>query len=189
VLGTIVSDIAKNINAHAINYVACATGATLYLSKLTTSSADASATVAVTSTGGLTSGAGSTGSAVISLSTYNDSTSAVAYYDEGGFSYLTGSLQPQPVSVILGGVTNAPYTYQWNTVTSSDAFKTTPASRTTYQAVFDVSGISINAYGNGGIPPGATYTAVFNCTVTDASSVAVTTDNVTVTVTWQSTSP
>jgi hypothetical protein len=183
VLGTIVSDIAKNINAHAINYVACATGETLYLSKLTTSSADASATVAVTSTGGLTSGAGSTGSAVISLSTYDDATTAVAHYNGNTFSYLTGSLQPQPVSVILGGVTNAPYTYQWNTVTSSDAFKTTPASRTTYQAVFDVYDISIPSSIYPGSTQNLTYTAVFNCTVTDASSVAVTTDNVTVTIT------
>jgi hypothetical protein len=179
VLGTIVSDIAKNINAHAINYVACATDATLYLSKLTTSSADASATVVVTATGGLTSGAGSTGSAVISLSTYNDSTTAVAHDNGNTFSYLTGSLQPQPVSVILGGVTNAPYTYQWNTVTSSDVFKITPASRTSYQAVFDVYGIFTQA---------KTYTAVFNCTVTDASSVAVTTDNVTVSITLQTVS-
>jgi hypothetical protein len=191
VLGTIVSDIAKNINAHAINYVACAIGATLYLSKLTTSSADASATVAVTSTGGLTAGAGSTGSAVISLSTYADSTSAVAYYNVPAagtvytFSYLTGSLQPQPVSVILGGVTNAPYTYQWNTVTSSTGIKITTASKTLYQAVFDVTGISIPSNSRGAIPGAETYTAVFNCTVTDASSVAVTTDNVTVTVNWR----
>jgi hypothetical protein len=195
VLGTVVSDIAKNINAHAIGYVACATGATLYLSNLTTSSADASATVVITSTGGLTSGAGSTGSAVISLSTYSDSVSAVAHYSAPlagktyTFSSVTGSLQPQAVSVILGGVTNAPYTYAWNTVTANAGIKITTASKTSYQAVFDTSGIVIPASGNNAIPAGATYTAVFNCTITDASSVAVTTDNVTVKVTLQTTSP
>jgi hypothetical protein len=197
VLGTLVSDIAKNINAHAVGYVACATGATLNLSKITTSSADASAVVALTTTGGVTTGAGSTGSAVISLSTYNSSVTAVAHYTSSyfrgiltySFSYTSGSLQPPGVSVILGGVTNAPYTYLWHTITSSPGIKITTASKTTYQAVFDVSGISIPSTVGTGQLGNLTYTAVFNCTVTDASGVAVDTDNVTVKVTVQEVSP
>lgn len=185
-LNAMVIAIAEGINAHGTGYCACAIGNTLYLSKGTTASTDAAVTITVTTGTGVTTGSGSTGGTVVSLSTYLESATCTVNCTSNGrgtytITSVVGSVDLAPVPVIISGTTNGPYSYAWAAV-GTPQIPLVASSKTTYQAVFDTTTMQNLANSPG--PSGTyTYSATYNCTVTDASANVFTTSNLVVNVT------
>jgi hypothetical protein len=186
-ISAMVNALAIGINAHGTGYCANSVGATLYISKATTVSTDAAITITPTTGTGITAGASSGGSATISLSTYAESTTFTRHIE---YETCSGSYQPDPISVIIGGITNPPYTYQWNLVSNGFTLSSEQVgagtnclplvSTTNYQAVFDTRTLTNSvAYVTTEV---GSVNAVYNCTVTDSSGVAFTTADVVITV-------
>jgi hypothetical protein len=176
-------------------YTAVGVGTTLYISNVITSSADLLQTVTVVPGTGLVIGAGPVGRLTLSLSV--DSVSVgltrVSHENSDDVWYHT-SYTPNtssPINVILGGLTNAPYTYAWTlqstTVVAGSvgtAIVITPTATNAASITFQCSRPGfLTAMKTAIAVPGGTKTVTYICSVTDASGVVTVSTPLTVIVT------
>ena len=182
-LATLVTNTAATISN---GYTAVGVGTTLYISNVITSSADLPQTVTVVPGTGLVIGTGPVGGLTLSLSVSSLS-STLKVIIENNYGPVTVG----PVNVILGGLTNAPYTYNWTLQSTSHispqnasdvnlwSHITITPTNTNAASISFVGNVSVNT---GQSLTGFSVTNLYVCNVTDASGVVTVSSALAVTI-------
>ena len=173
-INSLATQTAAAINANSANgYLACALGAIVYVSKVTTSSSDSAVSVIVTPNVGLTVSTVTPTGTTIALST----ASLVAYQFNNGVTVTTS------VAVVLGGVTNPPFQFNWTLVSGSTLIvcdSPTSASTTfTYNKKLTNQNPAYPRYSTVQYIH-STADAVYKCNITDVQGNSLSTPTITV---------
>jgi hypothetical protein len=183
-LNALASNIATAIRANSgtTGFTANAVSATIYISKVTTSSNDAPISLVVTPAAAGLTVSSVQGSTQIGLTVYSLTIAETLVI--GGATNAYSTTVPanfNSVSVAIGGTSNPPFSYLWTVVTESGR-KTgviTPANKTSATPGFKYAGG--DQFTKQMLP--TTYRSTWKCTITDSVGNTFTTPNLDLVVT------
>lgn len=185
-------DVATDINAGTSagithGYVACSVGDVIFLSRATTSSADADLSVLILVTGGGVTGGNNTDTGLDPVVT------PIVFGTASQSGTNNGTLVSLPASVVLtGGI--SPFTYLWERLSVSNPrilnqFNPVAGSPTSYTTVFNC--LYYKGYVTGGLFTGSPFeklgiqkgdiiASTWRCKVTDSQGTVVNSNTITV---------
>lgn len=165
---------AINANSGATGFLANSVGAVIFISKSTMTSSDLPISMVITP-----AAAGLTVSTFVGTTSFGLTTYSLAMTANLGDNFgNTLNKTSGPVSVVLGGQTNPPFTYLWTMVsgTASQWLCNSPNSATTTFSTQRINATTVKSQ--------TSFTSTWKCTIIDSASTPNTFTTQLVTVTW-----